>query len=76
MVSSALRYSVTRYHSESDLDIAQCLLENGSSPPVALELVSPTDELTLVHYAMSVSGRAMSRTLIEHGADANHAAGP
>jgi hypothetical protein len=57
MASSALRYSITRYHSESDLDIAQCPLENGSAALAALEPDYPTDELTLVHYAMSVSSK-------------------
>lgn len=75
MASSALRYSITRYPSESDIDITQCLLENGSAALAALELDYPTDELTLVHYAMSVSGRAISRTLIEHSAEVNYAAG-
>lgn len=74
--STALRYCITRYHSESNIDIMQCLLENGSADPAVLELEASLDDgLTPLHCAMANSGRTMFKTLIKYGADVNHAAG-
>ncbi|KAH0541257.1 hypothetical protein FGG08_004262 [Glutinoglossum americanum] len=73
--SSGLRYSILNDHSESNMDIMQCLLENGGSAPEVLELEDPTDFLPPIHCAMSNAARHLFRILMEHGADVNHAAG-
>ena len=74
-VSSTLRYSTTRVHSESNLDIIQSMLENGSAAPAVSGLEDLFDGLTPIHCAMAASERAMFRMLAQYGADVNHAAG-
>ena len=73
-VSSALRYSTTRVHSESNLDIIQSMLENSSAAPAVLELKDPVDGLMPIHCALAASG-AMCRMLAQYGVGMNHAVG-